>query len=183
MGQYHKPFNLDKKQKLHPHKFGCGLKLAEQMGGGVTDALLILLAASNGRGGGDFQDESPLIGSWAGDRIAWIGDYAEADDIPGCDAEAIYQDETYEDISDQVIPILERENEAVYVGDGWRTCVFFSHIEGYGGSHGRGDRHIIIGGQEYSSQLLRARLKEKIKGHPPEKITADFLGLEDLPMK
>ena len=31
MGQYHKVYNLDRKEFIHPHKIDCGLKLVEQM--------------------------------------------------------------------------------------------------------------------------------------------------------
>ena len=60
---------------MHPHTLGDGLKLIEQAGsgpGGVGSALILLLAASNGYGGGDFdtEDESGVIGRWAGDRVA-----------------------------------------------------------------------------------------------------------------
>lgn len=92
MGQYHYVCNLDKREYLHPHRFGDGLKLMEfgnSMGGTLT-ALTILLGASNGRGGGDLHisDDHPLaevVGSWAGDRIAIIGDYFEEGDVPGWD--------------------------------------------------------------------------------------------------
>src|SRR6516164_2497689 len=94
MGQYHYTVNLDKKQFINPHKLGDGLKLLEQAGyspGGMNDALHLLLAVSSGRGGGDFQSESPLIGSWGGDRIAVVGDYAEREDLPPeFEAENIY---------------------------------------------------------------------------------------------
>ena len=70
MGQYHKVYNLDRKEFIHPHKIDCGLKLVEQMGfrGSIADALFLLVANSNGRGGGDVNDH-PMIGRWAGDRI------------------------------------------------------------------------------------------------------------------
>ena len=32
MGQYHKVYNLDKKEFIHAHKIGIGLKLTEQCG-------------------------------------------------------------------------------------------------------------------------------------------------------
>jgi len=103
MGQYHKVFNLDKKQVLHPHKLGCGLKLWEfGTEGGVVTALSYLLAASAGRGGGDWDKGGPLAGSWAGDRIAIIGDYADEKDVPGVDAKTLYSDEGYADISEKV---------------------------------------------------------------------------------
>lgn len=98
MGQYHIPVNLDKREYIHPHKLGDGLKLLEQAfsANGTAGALVLLLAASNGddgRGGGDFYspDFTDVIGRWAGDRIALVGDYAEADDLdPEHRAEMIY---------------------------------------------------------------------------------------------
>jgi hypothetical protein len=79
MGQYYLIVNLDKKQFLHPHKCGDGLKLLEFGCGGIgtLTALAILLADGNGRGGGDLHSQHPVIGSWAGDRIIITGDYAD----------------------------------------------------------------------------------------------------------
>src|ERR1035437_2545598 len=88
MGQYHLVVNLDKHQYLHPHRLGDGLKLMEfgRSRDGTMTALAFLLACSaceGGRGGGDPREDSEgVIGSWAGDRIAIIGDYAEAEDLP-----------------------------------------------------------------------------------------------------
>ena len=81
MGQYHKVYNLDKREFIHPHHIGNGLKLLEQVGHikSTSTALFLLLANSNGRGGGDAAPH-PLIGSWAGDRILIQGDYAEEGD-------------------------------------------------------------------------------------------------------
>ena len=92
MGQYHYICNKTKHEYLNPHGFGDGLKLMEfgmSMGGTMT-ALAILLASCNGRGGGDarIDPDHPLIevvGSWAGDEIAIIGDYHEEGDISGWD--------------------------------------------------------------------------------------------------
>lgn len=55
MGQYYKTINLDKKQFLHAHDFGEGLKLLEFGcdGDGLMTGLAILLSDGNGRGGGD----------------------------------------------------------------------------------------------------------------------------------
>ena len=111
MGQYHYVANYDKKEFLHPHAFGDGLKLMEfgASAGGTLQGLAILLAASNGpsgRGGGDLHpwtgglgyegrevpglsDEDAaiymqhIVGRWAGDRIAIIGDYCESEDAQG----------------------------------------------------------------------------------------------------
>jgi len=76
MGQYYLVVNLDKKQYMCNHDFGGGIKLCEH-GGMILDCLVGLLAESNGRGGGDIHSNSPVIGSWAGDRIIFAGDYAD----------------------------------------------------------------------------------------------------------
>ena len=91
MGQYHTLVNLTKQEYIEPHDIGNGLKLAEQVGweGSTSSALFLLLACSNGRGGGDVPHHA-LVGHWAGDKIAVIGDYSEDDDIEGCDAKNIY---------------------------------------------------------------------------------------------
>ena len=93
MGQYHLIANLDKREYLYPHEFGDGFKLMEfgQSAGGTLTGLAVLLAATNGRGGGDFWDPNVDVydqawsptGRWVGDRIAIIGDYFEKDDVPG----------------------------------------------------------------------------------------------------
>jgi hypothetical protein len=85
MGQYYYVCNIDKKQKLHPHKLGDGLKLMEFAGAadGTMLALALLLADGCGRGGGDFhakkgsKPDLDLIGAWKGDRIVIAGDYAD----------------------------------------------------------------------------------------------------------
>lgn len=100
------PVNLDKREYIDPHKLGCGLKLWEHLANhpGTGAALIILCAAMpEPRGGGDFDidDEKGFVGDlkkgagvsyskiakrtigrWAGDRIAFIGDYAELGDLP-----------------------------------------------------------------------------------------------------
>jgi len=96
MGQYHYPLNLSKHEFIDPLKLGCGLKLWEQVvnGVGTGTALTILLAAGGNepRGGGDLEVDTDnpeyneiaksIIGRWAGDRIALVGDYAEDTDLP-----------------------------------------------------------------------------------------------------
>lgn len=120
MGQYHVTVNLDKKEFIHPHQLGAGLKLREQTedSGGTGDALLVLLACSNGRGGGDFPDNE-IVGRWAGDRIAIIGDYTENDDIPGVNTKEVWEDETssYTNITHLLKPILEEITGVKFNGD------------------------------------------------------------------
>jgi len=79
MGQYYYIVNVDKKEFIHPHKFGDGLKLLEFgcSSNGTLTGLTILLADGNNRGGGDLRSDNPIIGSWAGDRIVIAGDYAD----------------------------------------------------------------------------------------------------------
>ncbi len=87
MGQYWKPVNLDKREYIHPHKLGGGLKLIEQACSTNIGAALVILCAAMPvpRGGGDLDNRTEvaqrIIGRWAGDRIALVGDYAEDGDL------------------------------------------------------------------------------------------------------
>ena len=106
MGQYHVLYNTDKKEYVHAHRIDNGLKLLEQVGfeKSTSTALFLLVANSNGRGGGDANNHE-LIGRWAGDRIVVQGDYAEdGDQAYISDAER----ETYTDISAQVLDLLNK---------------------------------------------------------------------------
>jgi hypothetical protein len=66
--------NLDKKQYLRPEAFGENDSLVDLVDSyeGVMCALVVLLADSNNRGGGDLRSDHSCIGSWAGDRIIVI---------------------------------------------------------------------------------------------------------------
>jgi hypothetical protein len=81
MGQYYLVCNITKREYLHPHSMGDGLKLLEfgLSGMGTMAGLSILLADGNGRGGGDISEDplSGIVGRWAGDRIVIAGDYAD----------------------------------------------------------------------------------------------------------
>ena len=79
MGQYYKIVNVKKKEYITPHTFGDGAKLMEfsMSANGVLAGLAILLADGNGRGGGDLNSNSSIVGSWAGDNIVIAGDYAD----------------------------------------------------------------------------------------------------------
>ena len=112
MGHYFKVFNLDKKESITPHSFHDGAKLMEFAcsSNGTLTGLAILLRRSSETGGGDFGwsvkgiNHSDLIGSWAGDRIAIVGDY---DDPAGS---SIYFDSTYTDISDDVVELIRYDH-------------------------------------------------------------------------
>ena len=126
MGQYHYIVNLDKREFINPHKLGVGLKACEQLTSpaGTAQALFVLLLCSNGRGGGDLAEtrgfDERIIGRWAGDRIAVVGDYAEDYDIkaPLHDpVSAIYDlcyEGVYREISDLVRPVLAAELGVVF---------------------------------------------------------------------
>lgn len=107
MGQYHILYNLDKKEYIHAHHIGNGLKLMEQCGYGKSTAtgLWLLLANSNGRGGGDARHH-PMIGRWAGDRILVQGDYARETDT---NYQSYKELDNYTDISVQVKDMLDKE--------------------------------------------------------------------------
>jgi hypothetical protein len=132
MGQYHKVVNLTKKEYVYAHKIGVGLKLWEQVGfaGSTADVLFFLLASSSGRGGGDVETEIPdILGRWAGDQVAVLGDYSEPDDIPGIDAKAIYKqcgedgDGSYTDIADILVPFINEQFDTKLdtTHKGWRN--------------------------------------------------------------
>ena len=145
MGQHHYLINLDKKQAIHPHQIGNGLKLHEQVGWSYSTAtvLVMLLASSSkdgGRGGGDFHAKHPLVGAWAGNRIAFVGDYAEPEDIAGINAALIYQQckavccpdekenrpsgwQEWANISPQVREMMMAEFNIRYAGEGWLHIV------------------------------------------------------------
>jgi len=110
MGQYHKVYNLDKKEMIHGHDIDNGLKLMEQCGHekSTATAVWLLLANSNGRGCGDARKNS-LIGSWAGDRLLVQGDYAEEGD-PAFLTDS--EREEFTNISGQVRTMLYAEFDA-----------------------------------------------------------------------
>ena len=109
MGQYHKVYNIDKGEYINGHGINNGLKLIEQVGHDMSTstALFLLLANSNGRGGGDVDDHA-LIGKWAGDRIVIQGDYAEEGDKGFISDREI---EGYLDISNDVLNMLRSTME------------------------------------------------------------------------
>ena len=67
MGQYHILVNLDKREFVHPHQLGAGLKMWEftNTRTGPLAALSMLLVSSKSRGGGDCREDNPILGSFA----------------------------------------------------------------------------------------------------------------------
>lgn len=110
MGQYFYLTNIDKKQFIHPHKFGDGLKAVEfgSSGNGTMMGLALLLVDGNGRGGGDFPSNNPIIGSWAGDHIVIAGDYADEGKFTNDPKKNLHNlaEEEFQDISAEVLYAL-----------------------------------------------------------------------------
>lgn len=80
MGQYHYVANLDKREFLHPHKMGDGLKLLEfgASGSGTMLGLALLLAVSNK----DDSTSGPFQGQrGGGDFHVWNDPYGDGRDV------------------------------------------------------------------------------------------------------
>jgi hypothetical protein len=116
MGQYFIVVNEDKREWIHPHRFGDGMKFWEFCGSsyGLLAGLAVLLRKSSEGGGGDWAGYSappgafsrhPVVGSWAGDRVSIVGDY---------DKGTLYADamDSYRDVSFDVIKALATDHYA-----------------------------------------------------------------------
>jgi hypothetical protein len=81
VGEYFVLCNLDKKEIIVPGGFGHGNKpgdMVQHAPGGVLHGLLHLLLLG-GSGWAEAERLGHLMGRWAGDRIAVIGDYFDGD--------------------------------------------------------------------------------------------------------
>lgn len=107
MGQYHLIANLNKREYLNPQDFDDGLKLWEFNTGKTVIALTALLASSNQQAGGDFSVNSKIIGSWAGDSIAIIGDYQKPERLNGLTYNIVESD--FENIGEKIIEVLRQD--------------------------------------------------------------------------
>ena len=97
MGQYFIAVNRTKRQWLHPHRFGDGMKLKELMGSadGLLAGLGLLLTPEAG-----WNDE--IVGSWAGDDVSIVGDYGSS----GLYAEAM---DSHKDVSFGIMRAMARD--------------------------------------------------------------------------
>ena len=95
MGQYFLAVNTTKKEYLHPHKFGSGMKFREFTNDSMSllTGMAHLLAQSSD---GVSWDSTELTGRWIGDNVLIVGDY----DVSKL-FDTAYED--YTDISDKVI--------------------------------------------------------------------------------
>jgi uncharacterized protein (DUF2249 family) len=112
MGQYFYIINLDKKEYLHPHKLGSGLKFYEIISTHVPQTLVYLLRQSTDPGSAG--PIGPNAGRWAGDRITVVGDYDESE---------LFQkaSDSYKDISLEIREEIENLDEIISFGPRWDT--------------------------------------------------------------
>ena len=103
MGQYFVVANTTKKEFLHPHKFGSGLKFLEFTLDGcrVMSGLAHLLGQSSD---GVANDDVTVTGRWIGDHVIIVGDY----DTSGVFDEATDGND-YTDISNAVIQHMGKD--------------------------------------------------------------------------
>ena len=104
MGQYFLVVNTTKKEYLHPHRFGEGLKFMEFTldGFGVMHGLAHLLAQSSD---GVHMDNPEITGRWIGDHVVIVGDYDDSGIF-----DAAYESNEYNDISQAVIQHIGRDS-------------------------------------------------------------------------
>lgn len=75
MGQYFLAVNTDKREYVCPWCVGGTAKLWEWAVNTQAGLLVLLLRQSSEGGGGDYDGSNPVVGSWAGERVALVGDY------------------------------------------------------------------------------------------------------------
>ena len=106
MGQYHKVYNIDRKEFIHPHPDQLWSKISGANGLSRQYSRCAVLARYQivmAGGGGDVEDHD-MVGRWAGDRIVVQGDYSGVNDkahIPNDELE------DYRDISSSVLEMLK----------------------------------------------------------------------------
>lgn len=100
---------LDRREYLHPHRLGSGLKLWEICAGNLPRVLAYLLKQSTGQGGGDPRprDAFPNCGRWAGDRVVIVGDHDDSEAFGGLYRE-VQDGDGWVEISPDVAPEFNR---------------------------------------------------------------------------
>jgi len=109
MGQYFIIANTTKKEFLHPHYFGQGLKFAEfpSDGVGAMTALAHLLGQSTDHSGMMYDPD--ITGQWIGDHVVIVGDYDDSDiyreamSLPESESE-------YTNISEKLVAHLKNDS-------------------------------------------------------------------------
>ena len=78
MGQYFMAINKTKRLYVCPYCIGGAAKLCEWALNDQAGVLVLLLRQSSEGGGGDYDGDNPVVGSWVGDQVAMVGDYDES---------------------------------------------------------------------------------------------------------
>lgn len=106
MGIYHKVLNLDKMERLSPHRFGDSSTFLSFAcsGGGMLTGLAFLLKRFDG-----LPEHQGMRGRWAGDRI-----YICSDAAHDCDEQ--YSSDAFVDISDAVVDTMLEDDEFIVGG-------------------------------------------------------------------
>lgn len=119
MGQYFALVNLDKKQWVHAHRIGNGLKLGEQTGWKYSTEVAAGLLQE---------------GPWAGDtRIGFVGDNGGSFAVDGCSEapdgvvadlyDQLDESSDWTEISAQVRELMSARFGIRYTGDGWLEII------------------------------------------------------------
>lgn len=106
MGEYYIAVNHTKRERMHPHKFGSGLKFKEftQSAGGFVAAFAWMMRKVKPT------KAFPAVGRWAGDNVELLGD--EIFPGPYDEAMAEYKDVSFEIFKDMIVdPYIERSLE------------------------------------------------------------------------
>ncbi len=123
MGQYFAAVNTDKKEFICPWCIGGVAKLWEWAANPWGSIFTVLLRKSDEGGGGDYYGYhrgcgeggpitcqlSSIVGRWAGDRVALVGDY----DSSGLWKE-LYEEKTFRNISHSLV---ETWNDFIEIND------------------------------------------------------------------
>jgi hypothetical protein len=119
MGQYYIAVSKERREFIHPHRFGDGLKFREFCGSshGFLAGLALLLRKTD-----DPVPEDAIVGSWAGSDLTIVGDY-DSGGLYG----AAYSE--YKDVSFDVIRVMVKDSHA-------KECMShrleFHRLEGWG---------------------------------------------------
>lgn len=114
-------------QYIRPEPFGDDFSIEGLLHtwDGCPMMLAILLADGNGRGGGDLNSESEMVGSWAGDKIGVITatDIVPEFSLPGKESEPLLPQiiQVGRDISQDILEVVAKAEGTNFVAAGFQT--------------------------------------------------------------
>jgi hypothetical protein len=129
MGQYFLIANLDKKELVHPHCLGAGLKLWEICASDISKVLPYLLGSEETR------YEPKYLGHWFGDKIIVVGDYykdgklyEEVKNYKNISHELVDEFNDFIEVEEYKLPTLEQMNKEDKLGGRW-NCFHCAHTQ------------------------------------------------------